>query len=134
MHDFNPGILPNGLFWTMSIPERAFRLNRHGRRARLKLHALPMPDTFFFANNVSVAGEIDVDVTWHATEKPVVRGKGLDVPPDDWAAFLGEFRDGVCRGTAGGRETGFCFESGELTSEGFFATVGHERNGVCLLD
>jgi hypothetical protein len=126
--------LPNGVFWTMSIPERSFRVRRNGRVARLRVRDLPVPDTFFFANNVSVAAEIDVDITWRATADPVVRGKGTEVPPDDWAAFLGEFSDASCDGTAGGRETGFCFETGELSADGFFAEIGHERNGRCLTE
>lgn len=91
-----------------------------------------MPDTFVFANNVSVAGEISMDVTWDADGPPVRRGFGTDVPPDDFGAFLGDFADASCTGTAQGNETGFSFESGPLTAENFFAEMGLQRNGVFL--
>ena len=116
----------------MSIPSHSFRVRRRGRIARLRLRNLPVPDTFFFGNNVSIAGEIDVDIIWRATSEKVTRGKGTSVPPDDFGAFRGEFRDARCIGWAGGRETGFRFKTGRLTEAGFFAQLGRERNGAFL--
>lgn len=132
MHDFNPGIFPNGLFWTMSIPNDAFRVWRNGSRARLNVANLPMPDTFQFANNVSVAAQISVDVTWRATSDRVRRGFGDAVPPDDFGAFLGDFAEASCTGRASGAETGFSFRTGTLSEDGFFAELGPERNGSFL--
>lgn len=103
-----------------------------GKRATLRLDHLPMPDTFVFANNVSVAGDISVDVTWDATGPPTRRGFGTDVPADDFGAFLGEFAEASCTGTANGNETGFSFDSGPLTADAFFAEMGPQRNGVFL--
>ena len=100
--------------------------------AQLRLDSLPMPDTLFFANNVSISGEIDVHVTWRATEGAVPRGKGDTVPDDSPEAMSGEFAEATCRGRASGRTTGFDFRTGELSEEGFYADVGHERNGVFL--
>ena len=132
MHDFNPGILQSGLFWTMQIPDGSFTVNSDGSRARLRVADLPIPDTFFFSNNVSVAAEIDVDVRWRANSAPVTRGFGDTVPSDDFGAFLDEFSDAAARGTGGGRETGFSFTTGGLDASGFFAELGYERNGVFL--
>ena len=132
MHDFNPGILKSGLFWTMAMPNSTFRVWDHGRKASLHVEKLPMPDTFVFANNVSVSGAVDVDVRWGAIGKPQLRGKGADVPPDDWAAFEGRFSDATCRGRVKGVETGFWFKTGRLSEEGFFAEMGPERNGTML--
>lgn len=133
MHDFNPGILRNGLFWTMALPDEAFRVRRQGRWARLRAFNVPMPDTFQFANNVSVAAEIDINVTWRATSEPVTRGKGTDAAPDNLAeAYLGEMSDARCSGTASARETGFSMTTSTLTEEGFFAQLGTERNGAFL--
>ncbi|MEM9561306.1 MAG: hypothetical protein AAGA93_01730 [Actinomycetota bacterium] len=132
MHDFNPGITPNGLFWTMEIPPESFVVRRGGRGARLRLRNAPVPDTFFFANNVSVAAEIDVDLNWIARSDVITRGNGTSVPPDAPDAYLGEMRDATCRGRADGRETGFAMRSSWLTEEGFVAFLGHSRNGVYL--
>lgn len=116
----------------MSLPRDSFQIRKGGREARLRVQNLPMPDTFQFANNVSVSGVIDVDVRWRAIADPVVRGKGTDVPPDDPAAWLGEMADASSSGRGGGASTGFHFRTGELTAEGFFAELGYERNGVFL--
>lgn len=89
-----------------------------------------MPDTFQFANNVSVSGEIDLDVTWRAIGQPVPRGNGTTVPSDDPTAFLGSFAEAECSGRGGGASTGFRFRTSELTEAGFYAELGHERNGV----
>ena len=89
-----------------------------------------MPDTFQFANNVSVSGEIDVDLTWRATGAPISRGDGNTVPRESPTAFLGEFAEAECAGRGGGASTGFRFRTGELTESGFYAELGHERNGV----
>lgn len=124
--------MPNGLFWTMAIPENSFRVTHEGSRARLKFDNLPIPDTFFYSNNVSVAGEVDVDVSWTATSDPVERGLGDTVPPDDFGAFLASFADAQCEGRAKGRETGFTFHTDDMDASGFFAELGHERNGVFL--
>ena len=116
----------------MEIPPSSFKVSRGGRSARLKLKNAPVPDTFFFSNNVSVAAEIDVDVRWRATSDPVTRGEGDSVPADAPTAYLGELRDASCEGTAAGRETGFTMKTGRLTEEGFVATMGHTRSGVFL--
>jgi hypothetical protein len=128
IHDFNPGILPNGLFWTMSIPRNSLTVSHQGEHAQLRLRHLPIPDTFFYANNVSVAAEIDVDLSWSAIAAPVPRGFG-----SDWAAFAGEFADASCEGTAAGRETGFAFQSGRMDASAFFAELGFEKNGVFFI-
>jgi hypothetical protein len=116
----------------MSLPRHVFQATRDGSRARLRARSLPVPDTFTYANNVSVAAEIDADVFWTATAPPVPRGFGSTVPSDDHGAFLGHFADARCVGTAGGRETGFAFRTGRMDASGFFAELGHERNGVFL--
>lgn len=116
----------------MAIPRDSFQVRKDGREARLRVRNLPMPDTFFFSNNVCVAGQIDLDITWSAIAAPVLRGGGTSVPASDPGAFLGEFSDARCTGRAGGAETGFNFRTGELTADDFFAEMGHERNGVFL--
>lgn len=116
----------------MAIPRDSFHVGKNGREARLRLRNLPVPDTFQFANNVCVAGQIDLDITWRATSAPVLRGGGTEVPANDPGAFLGDLAEARCTGRGGGAETGFSFRTGELTADGFFAELGYERNGVFL--
>ena len=116
----------------MAIPRDSFHVSKNGREARLRLRNLPMLDTFFFSNNVCVAGQIDLDITWKAISAPVRRGFGNSVPANDPGAFLGDFADARCTGRAAGAETGFSFRTGPLTADDFFAELGYERNGVFL--
>ncbi|REK41033.1 MAG: hypothetical protein DWQ20_00545 [Actinobacteria bacterium] len=132
MHDFNPGIAQNGLFWTMEIPRGSLQVERGGRSARLQVADLPIPDTFFYSNNVSVSAQIDVDVTWTATADPVSRGNGTGGSEASFDRFSGSFSEAACVGSGGGAETGFSFRTGPLDADGFFAEFGHERNGVFL--
>ncbi len=91
-----------------------------------------MPNTFVFANNVSVSGEIDVDVSWDAVGDFVSVGNGTSVPADDATAMRGEFAEATCVGRGAGAHTGFTFRTGPLDASGFYADMGHERNGVFL--
>ncbi len=116
----------------MDIPDHAFQVQANGRSARLRMRNIPMPDIFFYANNVSVAAEVDVDITWRGTSGVQTRGKGTDVPSNSPEAYLGEMRDATCVGTAAARETGFGMKTGRLSEDGFFAQLGHTRNGVFL--
>ena len=116
----------------MEIPRNSLQIMGNGRAARLRVEDLPVPDTFFFSNNVSVAAQINVDVTWKATTAPIQRGQGLNAEEPFWGKFIGEFAEASCTGRGGGAETGFQFETGELTADGFFAEFGYQRNGVFL--
>ena len=124
--------MPNGLFWTMAIPDEDFTVHNGGKKAKLHTHNLPVPDTFFFANNVSVASEISAKVTWKNAGPPVDRGNGNSVPPSDFSAFEGTFRETDCVGTASGAETGFSFKSSKMNASGFYASIGPEKNGAYL--
>ncbi len=132
VHDYNPGILQNGLFWTIALPEGSFTVGHRGRSARLQVTGLPMTNTFVFANNFSVASALDVDVTWNAIGPRIRRGFGTTVPPDDFGAFQGRFAEATCAGTVRSAHTGFSFDSGVLDASGFFAEMGEERNGVFM--
>lgn len=116
----------------MPIPDSSFSVSRQGRQARLRLRGLPVPNTFFFANNVSVAGEVDVTLTWRATSDPISRGEGGEASADSPNAYAGELRDATCRGRAAGRHIGFSAQAKDLSEEGYVAQLGYTRNGVFL--
>ncbi len=129
MHDYNPGILLNGLFWTMALPADSFYVSNDGNEASLHLDALPMPNTFQYSNNVSVSGVIGCDVHWNAVGNRVRRGFGRTVPADHPGAFQGRFSEATCTGTAHAAHTGFSFESDVMDATGFWAQMGLQRNG-----
>lgn len=125
-----PGIQPNGLFWTIQIPRRSFQAK--GNRARLTLNDFPLVETFEFAGQHAVPATVSIDLEWISTSGRRARGKGSDVPPDAPGAFLGQFADASCTGSVSGKRMGFAFESGPLDASGFYASMGHERNGAWL--
>ena len=134
MHDFNGGILPSGLFWTLDIGKTAVDFKMNDRRAVLDVRGLPVIDTFQFFGPSSAPGLVDFRVEWEATGPAVTRGMGAGVGPTDPRAFLAEFAPALSTGSFSGREIGFAFESNRRasTSPQGFAQLGTERNGVFL--
>jgi hypothetical protein len=137
VHDFNGGIRPSGLFWTVDLPDRAFRFTRSGRHATLEAEDVPVVDSFTFVPippvNV-IPATVSFEVRWDATGPLMELGSGSAVPPTDRAAFLGRFREARATGSFSGRELGFSFESdpGASSDPLGFAELGRERNGVFL--
>ena len=131
VHDFTPGVLPNGLFWTIAIPDDAFRVSAN--KAVLDLRNTPLCDSIFFGNPQGIASEVSSKLTWRATTPPIARGQGAAVDPTSPGAFIGEFSDATCVGTVHGRQTGFNFwTDGKLDATGFYANFGRMRNGAFL--
>ena len=131
-HEFIPGILPNGLFWTMQLSDDAFIVDRRNRSASLNLSDHPLTETFQLGGTDAIAAQVNVNVLWRATGDAKNRGKGLTVDPNSLAAFTGQFAKSRCTARISGSETGFSFQSGELTAQEFFAQIGQESNGSFL--
>jgi hypothetical protein len=136
VHDFNGGIRPSGLFWTVDLPDEAFRFTRNGRHAVLQAKHVPVVDSFTFLPippvNV-IPATVSFKVRWEATGPLMELGSGTAVPPTDRAAFLGRFREARATGSFSGRELGFSFKSDPGASSDLgFAELGRERNGAFL--
>ena len=127
-----PGINPNGLFWTAKIPRASFKIDRKSRSATLKVKRFPLVETYQAFGPLANPGLVNVTVRWTATGDPVSRGKGGNVDPDDPAAFLGEFRDAHVTAKVEGYRPGLNFATNELSSDGFYANMGTMRNGSYL--
>jgi len=132
VHDFSPGTLPNGLFWTAQLPPDAFDVRDNGRSARLRLREQPLVDTFTLGGPLGIAAQVSLDVMWSATSEPIARGEGTAADPTSPAAFSGDFAEASCSGRVSGFETGFAFATSTLTATDFFAEMGQERNGSFL--
>jgi hypothetical protein len=134
VHDFNGGLLPSGLFWTLPVPPGAIRIARDGRRAVLHLVDLPVVDSYRFGNPTSTPAIVSLRVEWTATGAFVERGSGAAVAPTKEAAFKGRFAPAVSTATFSGSEFGFSFRSrpGVTTDGGGYAQMGWHRNGVFL--
>ena len=133
MHDNNGGILLSGLFWTVELPDGAFRMSRTGMRAIVEAQNVPLIDTFQFASPFLVPSTVSFRVEWDAIGPPEQLGSGNAVPATDPAAFLGTLAPARSIGQFSGAELGFSFVSKRGASTDFgYAELGTERNGVFL--
>jgi hypothetical protein len=132
LHDFQGGIPPSGLFWTVQIPDNSFRMSRDGRRAELEVSNLCLIDSFTFLGTTATPAVIDAFVRWEATGPARSRGSGNQVPPTDPAAFKGRLRFARAEGHFTGTELGFAFKARGTSRRPAFAELGTERNGVFL--
>ena len=133
MHDFNGGILPSGLFWTLDV-KGVVNFQHDNERAILNVQNMPVIDSFQFFGPNDTPALVDFHVEWRATGPPVPRGLGTAVPPTDPGAFLGEIAPAVSTGSFSGEEIGFEFQSNSRasTSPRGWAQIGTERNGSFL--
>ena len=134
MHDFNGGILPSGLFWTLDVGKSGVEFRFDNRHATLHVRNLHVIDTFQFFGPNDTPAIVDFHVEWEATGPATPRGMGTSVNPTDPRAFLGEIATAVSTGTFSGTEMGFECSSnrGASTSPRGYAQIGTERNGVFL--
>jgi hypothetical protein len=134
VHDNNGGIFTSGLFWTVQLPDDAFEMSEDGTAAQLHAENVPLIDQFVFLGSNGIPSTVSLNVRWQATGPRVARGKGKTVPPDDMAAFLGEFAFARSTATFSGKELGFRFKSdpGATTDPAGFAEMGSERNGAFM--
>ena len=98
MHDYNGGIPPSGLFWTVELPQGAFSVSRRQKRARLHLRDLPLIDTFTFFGPSDTPAVLSMTIEWEALEDPVDLGSGAAVPPDRSRRVPGPLRKGEVHG------------------------------------
>jgi hypothetical protein len=137
VHDFNGGIMANGLFWTVPADKRDLRVSRDGRRAVLEMHDVPVLDSFQFFSPNQIPAEVSFRIEWRASGPFVRRGTGNAVPPTDPAAFLGDIAPARSTASCTGKEWGFAFRTDQATTElpgrlRGYAQMGRTRNGVFL--
>ena len=130
VHDFEPGIKPSGLFWTVPIPAGAIDVSPGGGRARLHLEDVAVPDYFNFFNAISdnpnsAPSHVSFDVRWRG-------GGGHQKIRDDVFGFTGTFVPGsaTIAFAASNDGLGVTYASDTGAQNTISAGVGHERNGV----
>ena len=108
-------------------------MSRRRNRARLHLRDLPLIEIFTFFGASDTPAVLSMTIDWEALEDPLDLGSGSTVPPDDPAAFLGRFASARSTAHFSGRQLGFSFRSDPgASSDGGYAEIGTERNGVFL--
>ena len=115
----------------MELPDNAFTVSHDGRRATLDAKDVCVLDSFTFGGPTNVPASVSFKVRWEATGRFERRGRGLDVPPTDPAAFLGRFARARSTGWFSGFQPGFSFKGRGDTDRGY-AQLGPERNGAFL--
>ena len=128
IHDFNPGIMPfpDGLFWTIHIPDTAVASNLGRGMASYRLADLRLEDYGSLPNALrdgpSVPATVTFDVEWSGV---IERGATADAANRFRLSFV---RTGATIRWSGSSSIGR-FESTSVTKVNF-AQVAHETNGA----
>lgn len=112
----------------MQVPDDALEIEDQTAELHVE-HASVIDDFQFFAPG-GVPATVNIHMTWTASG-PVEHFQPQSSDPTDPTNFAGEFRPAVATGEFSGSELGFSFTA-TGSSEGIFAEMGHERNGLFL--
>ena len=133
IHDYNPHIDTNGLFWTMFVPNGAVDVHLGSGRASFQLttpiaddHDLKSSLTRVFPPGYPQTAEVTFDVQWsNVLDRQHIRNADM--------GFEGDFlkTDSTIEWRSTNPATGFQFTSEPANpSRTLYAVIGHERNGV----
>ena len=133
VHDFEPGIAPSGLFWTVAVPPSAVDVNPGRGRARFRMDNVVVPDNHDFFNAIGLAdpaiplvpSHVSFDVEWHGGGD---RLKVRDTTFDFGGSFVSG--DATITFSATNDTTGVTFTSVAAGQNTVSAGVGHEQNGA----
>lgn len=128
VHDFAPPIAPNGLFWTVLIPDDAVTIDLAAGTAELHVRSLEMLDSYTIPNNLAGGpaepATVDFDLTWSdpTAVQSLVNGEH---------GFAGTFLEVASTLQWSAQTAGFAFASDPArASESLFGLIGYEANGV----
>jgi hypothetical protein len=129
VHDFNPGITQNGVFWTTVVSDSAVQVDLGAGRATLLVKDIAQKDYFTFDNAMlgngptPRQGRVSFRVEWTATGEP-------GVVDDPTQSYRGTVRDAIAKMEWSGRSGDFEFRSTPLAeSTTDAAQLGSARNG-----
>ncbi len=139
MHDFNPGISSNGLFWLLQVPDNAVKVN--GNTLVIALTNAAVVDQFQFpggaGQNLGIAGvpaTVSFNITYTKAGSPrhVRPTSGDPLSPFAWA---GQMWTATNSGTFSlAYNDGSFSANGSFSSSGNFGEMGTERNGSFARD
>jgi hypothetical protein len=126
IHDINPGIASNGLFWTVPMPKDALQMSNNGRIVSVHLRDFPVQDQPHFPDtHPTHAAHISMDLSWQA----VGRQMGINDPMNHYRLQFHKANAQVALSVTV-PEVGFTFTSDPApTSESLYAMLGYDRNG-----
>jgi hypothetical protein len=144
IHDYNPGIPSNGLFWTIAVPPDSVQIDLDNATASFRLDHLRIMDSHDLANSLTngqgtvlndppippiaaVPAIVSFDVRWSGV---VSRAKVTNLASN----FTGEYIETVAAIKWSAIQAGppaFAFVSEDPNpARTFYAVIGRERNGV----
>jgi hypothetical protein len=139
VHDFNPGISSNGLFWILQVPDEAVKITDD--TLTISLTNASVVDQFLFpggaGNNLGTAGvpaTVSFNITYTKSGMPRQVRPTSDDPlsPFNWA---GEMWEATNSGTFSLTYNDGSFSAqGSFSSAGNFGEMGTERNGAFVRD
>lgn len=130
MHDYNPGIAENGLFWTIPFPDEGAWIDLAAGQAEMHALSLEMPDTYTFAN-AAVRGpqemaQVSFDVWWHSPSAV----EHIRNEEQGFAATLLAVESAISFSAES--ETFAYVSDPPETSRALYARIGYEANGAYL--
>ena len=134
VHDFNPGITPNGVFWIVEVPDDAVKISPDGETLTIHLENVPVVDQGSFpAGTGTTPATVSFDITYTKSGAPRhVRPISRDpLSPFNWA---GEMWTATNSGTFSVAYNDKTFSaqgafSSDFLPAGNFGEMGTERNG-----
>ena len=95
LHDLNPGIASDGLFWTVPIPDRAVQVNPVNGSASLQMTHVGINDygtiqnALFGGGPAPIPGSVSFSVQWRGVNQ-LLNINNTD-PPSAGGGFSGQF-------------------------------------------
>ena len=131
VNDFEPGIAPNGLFWTIVVPASAGEVSGLSGNARFHLENFAIPDFGNFPNAISpspdppaIPSHATFDVHWRAN------GERTDIR-DETFGFAGTYvASEATISFSVSNDGGPTYTSVDAGQKTIGSAVGTERNGV----
>ncbi|HET8629016.1 MAG TPA: hypothetical protein VFL91_16460 [Thermomicrobiales bacterium] len=133
VHDFNPGVAPDGLFWTMPIHRKSVAFDLDDGTAAFHMTGLAIPDfhdivNALSANPTTTPGVVSFDVRWHG--KPGTTPMRIR---DASNGFVGEYLASTATIAWSAHEPAthfrFATDPAATSTTVNTAVIGHERNG-----
>ena len=130
VHDYNPGIAENGLFWTIPFPDEGAWIDLAAGKAEMHALSLEIPDTYTFTNAFARGAQemarVSFDVWWHSP-------KGTEHIRNDEQGFAATLLDVESSISFSAESETFAFVSDPPEkSQALYARIGYEANGVFL--
>jgi hypothetical protein len=143
IHDYNPHIEANGVFWTVPVSNSAVKVDFDSARARLRVRGLELFDDHDIANSLTsglgLSGDLGFPVIPSVPAVPAtvsfeVEWSGPLASAEvrnEAQGFRGTFFETGCTIKWSSRQKGFRFQSEDPDpTRNAIAIIGRERNGV----